>query len=273
MRFTRSANPEQFRVVTRAHLIAWRKEFEGRGCEGSTIRRKLSAVSSLFEYLGERNTVVHNPVQGVKRPKVTNANEGLTPALSAEQARMLLEAPPADTLKGKRDRAMLATLLYHGMRREELCKLRAHDLQQREGVLHFRVHGKGDKIRYIPVGLKALRLITAYLDEAKHKEDLDGALFRPVKNNITKILAKHLHPDSVYQGIVKHYGAMVGINTDVHGFCVHALRATAATNALAHNADIAKVQEWLGHADISTTRMYDKRQSRPEDSPTFKVRY
>src|SRR5438128_10388398 len=68
----------------------------------------------------------------------------------------------------------------------------------------FLVHGKGDKVRYIPVGLKAQRLITEYLDEAKHKEDLDGALFRPVKNNITKILAKHLHPDSVYQGIVKH---------------------------------------------------------------------
>jgi len=54
---------------------------------------------------------------------------------------------------------------------------------------------------------------------------------------------------------------------------VHAIRATAATNALAHGADIAKVQEWLGHADISTMRFYDKRGSRPEDSPTFKVRY
>jgi hypothetical protein len=88
MRFARITNPEVFRVVTRAHLIAWRKDLEGRGCEGSTIRRKLSAVSSLFEYLCERNAVVHNPVKGVKRPKVTNANEGLTPALSDEQARM-----------------------------------------------------------------------------------------------------------------------------------------------------------------------------------------
>src|SRR5262245_66309385 len=96
---------------------------------------------------------------------------------------MLLNAPPAHTLKGKRDRAILATLLYHGMRREGLCKLRVRDLQQREGVLHFRVHGKGDKIRYIPVGLKAQRLITEYLDEAKHKEDLDGPLFRPVKKD------------------------------------------------------------------------------------------
>jgi site-specific recombinase XerD len=59
MRFARISNPEVFRVVTRAHLIAWRKELEGRGCEGSTIRRKLSAVSSLFEYLCERNAVVH----------------------------------------------------------------------------------------------------------------------------------------------------------------------------------------------------------------------
>src|SRR6266702_1693494 len=51
----------------------------------------------------------------------------------------------------------------------------------------------------------------------------------------------------------------------------HALRATAATNALDHQADIAKVQEWLGHANFATTRIYDRRRSRPEDSPTFKV--
>ena len=53
----------------------------------------------------------------------------------------------------------------------------------------------------------------------------------------------------------------------------HALRATAATNALDHQADIAKVQEWLGHANIATTRIYDHRKTRPEDSPTFKVAY
>ena len=57
------------------------------------------------------------------------------------------------------------------------------------------------------------------------------------------------------------------------GLCIHSLRAMAATNALAHNADIAKVQEWLGHANIATTRLYDRRQSRLEESPTFKVEY
>ena len=71
-----------------------------------------------------------------------------------------------------------------------------------------------------------------------------------MKNNTTKILDAPLHPDSVYQGIVKHYGAAVGIPVDVHSFCVHALRTTTATNALAYNADIAKgagVARTCGH--------------------------
>jgi len=54
---------------------------------------------------------------------------------------------------------------------------------------------------------------------------------------------------------------------------VHGLPARAATNALEHEADIAKVQQWLGHANISTTRIYARRGLRPEDSPTFKVWY
>jgi integrase/recombinase XerD len=54
---------------------------------------------------------------------------------------------------------------------------------------------------------------------------------------------------------------------------VHSLRATAGTNALENGADIAKVQEWFGHANIATTRLYDRRQRRPEDSPTYRVKY
>ena len=270
--FVGIARPEEFRIVTRAHFIAWRKDLERRELAPSTIRRKLAALSSLFDYLCEQNAVLHNPVDGVKRPKANN-NEGLTPALGDAQARALLDAPPADTLKGQRDRAILATLLYHGLRREELVKLRVRDLQQREGVLHLRIEGKGDKIRFVPVAAKAARLVKEYLEVAGHGDDLQGPLFRPVKNNSTGTLAKPLNPASVYQDVVRRYGQQVGINQDVHGFCVHSLRATAATNALEHNADIAKVQEWLGHANIATTRLYDKRKNRPEDSPTFRVDY
>jgi integrase/recombinase XerD len=62
-------------------------------------------------------------------------------------------------------------------------------------------------------------------------------------------------------------------SAEVNGLCVHSLRATAATNALSHDSDIAKVQEWLGHANVSTTRLYDRRKTRPEESPTFRVKY
>ena len=60
---------------------------------------------------------------------------------------------------------------------------------------------------------------------------------------------------------------------DLQHFGPHAARATAATNALDNGVDIAKVQEMLGDANIQTTRIYDHRKTRPEDSPVFKVSY
>lgn len=63
------------------------------------------------------------------------------------------------------------------------------------------------------------------------------------------------------------------IGIEVDGLGVHGLRATAATNAMEHDADIAKVQVWLGHANISTMRIYDRRDQRTEDSPTYKAKY
>ena len=271
-RFIGIDKPEEFRTVTRAHVIAWRKTLEERHFSDATVRRKLAALSSLFEYLCEKNAVTHNPVKGVKRP-VANNNEGKTPALSNDQVRQLLEAPPEDTLKGKRDRAILVTLLYHGLRRQELCNLRIKDYQRRTGVMMFHVYGKRKKERFVPVEPKTQRLLADYLEASGHGADLEGALFRPVKNNATGDLTKSINPRSVYRDVVIFYAKQVGITLDTHGFCVHSLRATAATNALEHKADIAKVQEWLGHANISTTRLYDKRHSRPEDSPSFKVEY
>jgi len=68
------------------------------------------------------------------------------------------------------------------------------------------------------------------------------------------------------------YRQATDLNIENNCLCVHSMRATIATTALSHDADIAKVQEWLGHANVSTTRLYDRRRTRPEDSPTFRVR-
>ena len=266
MAFVGIQRPEEFRIVTRGHVIAWRKTLEARELSGASIRRKLSALSSLFEYLCEKNAVVHNPVKGVKRPKV-DSYEGKTPALGNHQARKLLEAPAADTLKGIRDRAILSTLLYRGLRREELCLLKVRDIHERRGVKHLRIHGKGGKIRYVPLHPGSLDRINEYLAAAGHPDDQSGALFRPVKSNMGGALTDAITANGVYD-LVRKYAQESGFEIGVH-----ALRATAATNALDHESDIAKVQEWLGHANIATTRIYDRRKTRPEDSPTFKVSY
>ena len=131
---------------------------------------------------------------------------------------------------------------------------------------------KRGKIRYVEAHPAALRLIQHYLDQTGHGGNPEAPLFRPVKNKSRKDgLDKPLSPDSIYQSIVIPYAQELGISMELLG--PHALRATAATNALEHDCDIAKVQEWLEHANISTTRLYDRRQKRPEDSPTFKVQY
>ena len=267
MRFTGIKRPEEFRAVTRAHVIAWRDDLGDRVLSGTTIRHRLAALSSLFQYLCDRNTVTHNPVKGVRRPK-NESDEGKTPALGDHQARKLLVAPDEKSLKGIRDRAILATLLYHALRREELCKLKVKDFKhERRGVAHLKVSGKGEKTRYVPLHPAASGLILEYLQAAGHDSDDTGALFRPVRNNRTGRLDKAITPDGIYR-LVRKYSGLLGFEIGAH-----ALRATAATNALDHEADIAKVQEWLGHANISTTRIYDHRRTKPEDSPTFKIAY
>src|SRR5271155_2411134 len=264
MRFTGIERPEEFRTVTRAHIIAWRDDLVRRGLGGSTIRHRLASLASLFEYLCEKNAVTHNPVKGVERPR-TESGEGKTPAIGDHQARELLAAPAEDTIKSKRDRAILSTLLFHALRREELCKLRVKDFRHaRKGVPHLKVSGK---TRYLPLHPGTNGLINDYLDAAGHDADESGALFRPVRNNRTGRLERAITAVGVYR-LVRGYSAELGFEIGAH-----ALRATAATNALDHQADIAKVQEWLGHANISTTRIYDHRKTRPEDSPTFKVNY
>jgi len=258
---------DEFRAVTRSHVLAWRAQLETRGLAGATIRRKLAALASLFDHLLENNAVAGgNPVHGIKRPRV-ESNEGKTPALGDDQAKLLLTAPDGWTLKGIRDRAILAVLLYHGLRREEAAQLMTADLQERRGIKHLQVRGKGGKTRYLPLHPVAAERIHEYLERDIKREPGNGPLFRSIRGTTT---GAGVSANGIYT-IVSQWAKAAGINVD--GLGVHGLRATAATNALEHDADIAKVQVWLGHANISTTRLYDRRDQRPEDSPTYKVKY
>lgn len=268
MGFVGLSQVEDLRSITRAHVLAWRAELENRGLAKSTIRRKLAALSSLFGYLSDVNAVPNNPVDGVKRPKV-DTYEGKTPTISDVQARELLTAPDQgpEGLKVLRDKAMLSTLLFHALRREELCLLKVGDIEERRGVKHLKVSGKGGKTRYLPLNPGSATLIYDYLAFAGHGQDRQLPLFRRLVDRAGLNHEARMTTDAIYK-IVRHYSMVLGFPIGVHS-----LRATAATNALDHDADIKKVQEWLGHANIATTQIYDRRRSKPEDSPTFKISY
>ena len=266
MAFIGVSAPDDLRLITRAHVLAWRKDLERRDLAASSVRRKLAALSSVFEHLLQVNAVAHNPVKGVKRPKV-RSYVGKTPALGDAQARHLLKLPAGDGLKARRDRALLSLLLYHGLRREELSKPTRADMHLRRGLPHLRVHGQGGKLRNIPLHPTTQGLLADYLEACADLENRSGPLFRQIRNGRTGRLDRTISADDTYKlarACAKRLGVEIG---------VHVLRATAATNALEHEADIAKLQEWLGHANIETTQLYDRRKSRPEESPTFKVSY
>ena len=160
----------------------------------------------------------------------------------------------------------MAVLLLHALRREELIKLCVKNFAyERRGVPHLAVKGKGGKLRFIPTHASALRLVTEYLDATGYGQEVKERLFRRVR------AAKAGQPGSVYGDVVLLYMKQVGITGE--NMDPHALRATAATIALEHHADIIKVRERLDHAIISTARVYDRRGSQPEDSPTFRMAY
>ena len=269
MEFVGIEEAGEFRIVTRSHVIAWREDLASKELAPATIRRKLSALASLYNHLSEANAVSLNPVHGVSRPN-QGANEGKTAAIGPTEALALLQAPDEETLLGKRDRAILSTLLYHGLRREELVKLRVKDLHSREGVMHLEVQGKGGKLRFVALAPETLQAIELYLEEAGHGSDPESALFRPTRNNRTGELERALSTESINR-IVQRYGKQIYLRNP--RFSAHSLRATAATHALYGGADVGEVRKWLGHASTSTTQLYDKRQDQPQHSPTFKIDY
>jgi site-specific recombinase XerD len=167
--------------VSRSHVLAWRHHLQAQGLSPSTQRRKLAALSSLLEHLVDEQLIPTNPARGVRRPRL-ESNEGKTPALSLEQAQALLEAPDANTLKGLRDRAILAVMLLGGLRRAEVVALRVRDFDcQRAGVSHLRVLGKGGKTRFIAAAPLMCERVQRYLAMRGAEPQSDERLFVRMK--------------------------------------------------------------------------------------------
>lgn len=208
------------------------------GLSPKSLQRLLSSCRSLFRQLTREGLLMHDPVAGVRGPKV---HRKLPQVLDVDETTALVEGDGNDDALSVRDRAMLELFYSSGLRLSELTGLRWLDLDLDAGEV--RVLGKGSKTRIVPVGRHAVAALRA-LGEAEGRAP-DSAVFRgrqgaPISPRTVQARMKTL---ALRQGFAKH----------VHP---HLLRHTFASHMLESSGDLRAVQELLGHADIATTQIY-----------------
>jgi site-specific recombinase XerD len=269
VRTMRIQSAEELRLVNRAAVVAWQNLMKEHGAKPRTVRRRLSALSSLFTHLVAHRMADSNPVRDIKRPRV-NRRQGTTRAFSSKEARKILDAPDQKTLLGLRDRAILSVGLQAGPRRSEITALRVKDFHTNAGYKSLHLIRKGGEDLLLAINPQTVQRIEEYLAAAEHGDDLNGPLFRPLRSNqCRRDRRRPLHPVMIDR-ILRKYARAVGLG---RGYSAHSMRATFITTALNNGASLEDVQRDVGHADPSTTKLYDRRGHNPEKSASFFATY
>jgi integrase/recombinase XerC len=215
-------------------------QLHGRGLDGRSIARMLSAWRGFYHYLARDHGCAQNPCIGIRAPK---SAKRLPDALSPDDARQLVEVEDTDAL-AVRDRAMLELFYSSGLRLAELTSLAPEDVNFADATV--RVTGKGGKTRIIPVGSHAATALNAWLEQRAALPGVDAqALF-------VNRQGRRLGPRAI-QSRVQQRGLRQGIAGRVHP---HMLRHSFASHVLQSSSDLRAVQEMLGHSSISTTQVY-----------------
>jgi integrase/recombinase XerD len=259
---------EELRTVDHRAVIAWERIMrEIDGAAASTVRRRLAALSSIFKHLVRYGYAEKNPVAEIERPAI-NRREGSTLAFSKADARKLLDRPDEKTLKGLRDRAILAVGMQVGLRRAEIASLTVEDLHQNRRYDSLRITRKGGRHDALAVHPNAAMRLEAYMEAAGHADDSDGPLFRPLSHNRKKQeQRRHMDPDAIDR-VLRKYAKAIGI---ARGYSAHSMRATFITTALENGCSLEDVQRAAGHSEpappSSMTDAVTIRKSRRASSP------
>lgn len=214
------------------------------GYARATIARRLACLRSFFRYCRREGIVDANPARALRTPR---AGRKLPHFLSTDEVGRLLEAPPANSSAGLRDRAMLETMYSAGLRVAELVSLDVAAWDRDENIV--RVIGKGRKERIAPIGRYAAKVLADWLEvrtttPKTRPEDQDALFLNRFGGRLTT--------RSVRRMIDKHIQT-AGLSSKTSP---HTLRHSFATHLLDGGADLRSVQELLGHKSLTTTQIY-----------------
>jgi integrase/recombinase XerD len=241
--FARASGRETIRDVTSADLRAYLFRLKDLGLAPASISRNLSAVRTYFRFLLAENLVMADPSERIQPPKGWRT---LPQVLTVAEIEALLAAPDLAEPLAWRDRALLEFAYASGVRVSELTALETRHLLLDDGMA--LVHGKGGKERWVPVGRRAVGALALYLRETRPRLEKGRGAGRVFLNargtplsrmGVWKILRRHVESAGIEKPVSPH-----------------TLRHSFATHLLEGGADLAAVQEMLGHADIATTQIY-----------------
>jgi integrase len=261
-------SPEKVRV---AHAVAFKKWLlEHHGVSESTTYCRLSAVSSLFDFLCHPDgtdgdaLISSNPFKFVPRSDIQPTPYARAVAMEWKVFREIVDNIPSDEA-GMRDKAILIFFAFTGRRRAEVAQLRIRDLNLRSRPRSYTVRTKGGRIQSFELPEVCYDAVRAYWIAADRLHGLqpDAGVFTATR---TCHLTKHLDPDRplsnrMMNDILKR--AALRANVDMEGVRIHAIRHMAARDLDAAGVRLQDIQAFLGHASPTTTQVYLDRLSGP----------
>ncbi len=228
--------------VLNQHVREFINKLHRQGLIGRSLQRKLSSLRTFFNYLLREKKCSSNPTADLRPPKTPRL---LPNTLDVDQTMHLLQTDSNDPLV-IRDQAILELFYSSGLRLSELISLNLDTIDYQAGLVP--VVGKGNKMRLVPVGKKAIDAVNRWLTlRAQFAAESENALF------VSK-QGKRIHPRTI-QKRLREWGIKQSLDSPLHP---HRMRHAFASHMLESSGNLRAVQSLLGHADISTTQIYTR---------------
>ena len=208
----------------------------------TTMRRKLSTLSSFFRFLCREGYVKNNVANTVPAPRMQNK---LPAYFSVDDMFRLLQLPQGEGFLPVRDRALLELFYSCGLRISELVGLTVENTNLDSRTV--KVLGKGGKERLLPLGRQCVEALKTYLNARMDKTQKSGT---------DQLFLNHRGAGITVRGVRKIVDKYIKQGNFAGGVSPHSIRHSFATHLLEGGADLRSIQELLGHSSLSTTQKY-----------------
>ena len=230
--------------IQRENISDFIAELKDDGIAARSQARIISGIKAFYKYLIIEDYIKYDPTELIESPKV---GFKLPDTLSLIEIDKLISAVDLSNKQGERNRAILETLYSCGLRVSELTNLKISNIYFNEGYL--KVIGKGDKERLAPIGGRALKYLTTYINEVRNHQTIkkgqeDFVFLNNRGAGLTRVM--------IFL-IIQKLAAEIGLKKKISP---HTFRHSFATHLIEGGADLRAVQEMLGHESITTTEIY-----------------